>query len=364
MANNPAVSVVIPMYNAEKYIGDCLESILNQTFTDFEVIVVDDCSTDNSCAVVESYIKKFGGRLKLYRMKKNSGYGSLPRNKGVTISRGEYIFFMDADDAITPTAFAELYPVAKNFNADVVHCEKYYNVPDEHWNDAEFLRQIKPYSYQRGEFVTKPTLLTEDLAVRTELFYQKKFIHSIWTNLFRRDFILENEIKMPNIAGEDMIFLMCVLCTAKIYVIVPNVINFYRIRENSVSTEKIDAVRKFRKWFRSLQSGFKYFDEFLSERGIFSQRPDLKYFWFDTFWREICMYFNGLYCSYPAITFNEALRAEFRRNEDFALASFVFETANIQRINAMINQQRFNQFAAQAQKRIAELENDLKRLKS
>ena len=56
----PAVSVIIPMYNVEKYIGECLDSILNQTFQDFEVIVVDDCSTDNSRAVVESYLKKTG----------------------------------------------------------------------------------------------------------------------------------------------------------------------------------------------------------------------------------------------------------------------------------------------------------------
>ena len=60
--NIPAVSVIIPMYNAEKYIGECLDSILAQTFTDYEVIIVDDCSTDNSCAVVESYLPKFNKR--------------------------------------------------------------------------------------------------------------------------------------------------------------------------------------------------------------------------------------------------------------------------------------------------------------
>ena len=57
----PAVSVIIPMYNMERYIGECLDSILAQTFTDYEVIVVDDCSTDKSCAIVENYIPKFTG---------------------------------------------------------------------------------------------------------------------------------------------------------------------------------------------------------------------------------------------------------------------------------------------------------------
>ena len=69
----PAVSVVVPLYNVEKYIGECLDSLLAQTFQDFEVVVVDDCSTDNNVKVVESYAPKFGGRLKLTRMKKNTG---------------------------------------------------------------------------------------------------------------------------------------------------------------------------------------------------------------------------------------------------------------------------------------------------
>ena len=82
------ISVVIPMYNAEKYIGDCLDSLLAQTFGDFEVIVVDDCSTDSSCAVVQSYAGKFGGRLKLARTEKNSGGGGyVPRNIGLNLSR-------------------------------------------------------------------------------------------------------------------------------------------------------------------------------------------------------------------------------------------------------------------------------------
>lgn len=67
---SPKISVVIPMYNSEKYVGECLESVLAQTFQDFEIIVVDDCSTDNSCKVVENYIKSFGEKIKLVRRKK------------------------------------------------------------------------------------------------------------------------------------------------------------------------------------------------------------------------------------------------------------------------------------------------------
>ena len=122
----PAISIIIPVYNAEKFIGEALDSILEQTFQDFEVIVVDDCSKDSSPEVVKSYLEKFGGRLIFSSMKKNSGSAPAPRNKGFRFSRGEYIFFMDSDDTLTKTGLEEMYTLAKEYNADVVYCEKYF----------------------------------------------------------------------------------------------------------------------------------------------------------------------------------------------------------------------------------------------
>ena len=109
----PEVSVIVPLYNAEKYIAECLESLLAQTFKNFEVIVVDDCSTDSSCAIVESYRERFGGRLTLSHTKKNSGNPAVPRNKGLMLSRGEYIYHVDNDDVIIQTALEEMYSLAK-----------------------------------------------------------------------------------------------------------------------------------------------------------------------------------------------------------------------------------------------------------
>lgn len=122
----PAVSIIIPMYNAEKYIGECLDSILAQTFPYFEVILVDDCSTDNCAKIAKSYLEKFGGRLKIATLHKNSGNPSTPRNVGIEISSGEYLLFIDNDDAITNTALAELYLTAKRFEADVLFYNGYY----------------------------------------------------------------------------------------------------------------------------------------------------------------------------------------------------------------------------------------------
>ena len=161
----PAVSVIIPLYNAEKYVGECLDSILAQTFQNFEVIVADDCSTDSSYSVVESYITKFDGRLSLLKMAKNSGGGAMPRNKGLSMSRGEYIFFMDADDVITKTALEELYTLAKKFDADVVYCEKYLMSSGV---GEEFVKKayVAVGKAQRPPFVNEPTVETSDLIQR------------------------------------------------------------------------------------------------------------------------------------------------------------------------------------------------------
>ena len=122
--NFPQISIIIPMYNVEEYVGECLDSILVQTFKDYEVIIVDDCSTDNSCDVVESYMSKFNGKLNLIKSKKNSGGCAVPRNIGLSHANGKYIFFLDSDDLIVKTGLAELYKVAEDYQADVIQCEK------------------------------------------------------------------------------------------------------------------------------------------------------------------------------------------------------------------------------------------------
>ena len=93
MEKIPPVSVIVPMYNAENYIGELLESLLSQTLKNFEVIIVDDCSTDESFNIVQNYLPKFAGRLNLLKMKQNSGGPSIPRNKG-WIFHAANIFFL------------------------------------------------------------------------------------------------------------------------------------------------------------------------------------------------------------------------------------------------------------------------------
>ena len=146
-SSRPAVSVIVPVYNAENYIDKCLNSIFNQTLKDYEVIIVDECSTDNSIEIVKSYTPKFGERLKLTRTltySDNNGYTA--RNKGFMFSRGEYIFFVNATDFIVETALEELYTAARNFDADVVYTGSRYRYTDENyfeWTTDRIGRELK-----------------------------------------------------------------------------------------------------------------------------------------------------------------------------------------------------------------------------
>ena len=371
----PAVSIIIPLYNTEKYIGECLDSLLAQTFQDFEVIVVDDCSTDASPAIVESYASKFGGRLRLVRMRKNTGGAGFPRNTGVKLACGEYIYFIDADDTITPTAVEGLYLAAKNFDADVIQSEKYFEVPQKFWNDAEYRRNLKPYSYLNGEeiLVKEPLIWKNNFEERVKFFCRRKLIWNVVAQLIRRDFIIENGIKFRDIYAEDMVVTIQELCSAKTYVVVPDVFYHYRIREGSATSLKQDLSSIFRRQLKSLKVGVKCLDEFLSDSEFFSRRPDLKYLLLETFAGET---FGGLikaYTQMPAHSFDDLLRNELGDENHAALTAFIFNTVNIRRLQLARTQQRINLLENElqsdrkqlttAQRRIAALETELRRAK-
>ena len=263
MANAPAISVIIPMYNAEKYIAECLESIIIQTVHNFEVIIVDDCSNDKSTEIVERYIPKFDGRLKLFGTEKNSGSGALPRNKGLKLSRGEDVFFVDADDMIIPEALEELYISAKNFSADVVCLEKYFEANDD-------LSNI----YIAGDSADKPILEAENLAERVHALINRKFFLTTWSKFVRRDFLIEHEIFFPLFApAEDDVWTYALIFYAKRLLRVPNAVYVWRQSEKSVlRTERThDETLNF--WLKPVIFGIKMLEEFMRRIEFFQRNP-------------------------------------------------------------------------------------------
>lgn len=288
-------------------------------------------------------------------MKKNSGSGTEPRNLGLAYARGEYLYFMDNDDTITPTALEELYSLAKEYDADVVQCEKNYEIPDEFYHDAEYIKNLKPSCWPSGDkvFITKPTLLTGDLARRAFEFSKYWLTWSIWLQLIRRRFVLENNLRFVGGILDDKMFTLCEICSAKKYLVVPNVIYMHRVRPDSLMERDKKNVGEFvHSRLTMLKEGVRYLDDFLKNSEIFSKRPDLKYVVFDFFIPATAGHLNDIYPQVPAPALDELLRKEFTGGDNVALTSFIFSAMNIYRLQLM-----------QSHQRIAALETELKRLK-
>ena len=112
---NPQVSIVVPVYNVEKYLPECLDSILTQTLKNIEVIVIDDGSPDNCGAIIDEYSKRDPRVIPIHQ--KNSGY-SVSVNKGIELAKGEYIGIIESDDWIEPNMYEILYKNAKHYKTD------------------------------------------------------------------------------------------------------------------------------------------------------------------------------------------------------------------------------------------------------
>jgi len=156
--DNPKISVLMPAYNTEKYIGEAIESILNQTFKDFEFIIIDDCSTDNTWEIIQGYVKK-DERIIVLRNKKNSKICKT-LNRGIDIAKGKYIARMDADDWSYPDRFEKQFKFMEN-NPEVVISGGTMEVCDE---KMDLLNQRK-YNLTDGE-------------IRKKLFRYSPFCHA------------------------------------------------------------------------------------------------------------------------------------------------------------------------------------------
>ncbi|MBR4316077.1 MAG: glycosyltransferase, partial [Alphaproteobacteria bacterium] len=121
---NKKISIIVPVYNVQKYLDKCLKSIISQTLTDIEIILVDDGSTDSSGLICDKYAKK-DKRIKVVHQK-NARQGAA-RNAGIKLATGDYIGFVDSDDYITSDMFEKLYKKAYIYDADIVMCD-YANV--------------------------------------------------------------------------------------------------------------------------------------------------------------------------------------------------------------------------------------------
>ena len=154
----PKVSIIVPVYNVESYLSRCLDSILNQTFTEFECILVDDCSPDNCPAMCDEYALK-DQRIRVIHNQKNRG-SSLSRQIGLAKAMGDYILFVDSDDWIECNMLEELYQKITNDHLDMVCCDHYeefsntieINHPSENSDTITLIKQLLGFQISQHIF--------------------------------------------------------------------------------------------------------------------------------------------------------------------------------------------------------------------
>ena len=199
----PKVSIIIPIYNVEKYLNQCLDSIINQTLNDIEIILVNDGSKDNSGQICEAYAQK-DNRIKIIH-KKNEG-PSIARNIAIELAHGEYIGFVDSDDFVDLNFFEELYNNAKTHNASIS------------------TGNIKKYIENVG---------TKEI----DNLFERNFYFGFWRNIYKNDLIKKYKIKFPEkiFCGEDIYFLYVIALYFGQNIVKTDVNYFYRINKKSLS---------------------------------------------------------------------------------------------------------------------------------
>ena len=180
------ISVLIPIFNVEKYLAECLESIINQTYSDLEIICINDGSTDNSLSIINKYAK-LDDRIVLLD-KENSGYGD-SMNRGLSIAKGEYISIVESDDFIEKDMLGVLHEKMASYNLDVVKCK--YN---RYWSKTRSEKHNWPKAVLEHNIENK---------IINSLDYPEVCIipPSIWSGLYRRSFLEENGIKFLTTPG-------------------------------------------------------------------------------------------------------------------------------------------------------------------
>lgn len=219
--HDPEISVLVPIFNVERYLRECLDSILAQSFSDYEVICINDGSTDSSRDIIQEYLER-DPRFRVID-KPNSGYGA-SMNEGLAAARGNYIAILESDDRFLPDALNSLHAAAVEYDAQVVKgdFDLYWSIPE-------------PRS-ERFDVLAGCTLRTPLKPVDEPRIFSAK--SSIWSCLYDAQFLKENDIRFlgtPGASYQDTAFNFKALAAAERAVFIDDVILEYRQDNESSS---------------------------------------------------------------------------------------------------------------------------------
>lgn len=227
----PKVSIIVPVYNVEKYIKKSLSSLVNQTLEDIEIIVVNDGSRDNSKKIIEEFREMYPKKI-IYLEKENGGLSDA-RNYGIPYAKGEYIAFLDSDDYVEKNMYEDMYKTAKKENADMVECDFYWEYPNKTKNDVGLVYNGKKEMIEKVRVVAWNKLIRREILQKAKIQFPKncryedvEFTYKLIPYLEKVSFLkkpyihyIQREGSISNFQNER---------TKEIFTVLNNVLDYYK----------------------------------------------------------------------------------------------------------------------------------------
>ena len=169
----PKVSIIVPFYNVEGYIEKCLDTLVNQTLEDIEIILVNDGSIDKSIEIVNKFLRRYPEKL-VYLEKGNGGLSDA-RNYAIPYAKGEYVAFLDSDDYVEKDMYEEMYNLAKKEESDMVECDFYWEYPDKQKEDIGVIYHDKNEMIEKIRVVAWNKLIKREILEKSEVRFPKGY---------------------------------------------------------------------------------------------------------------------------------------------------------------------------------------------
>lgn len=242
------VSIIMPVYNSEKYLPDCLNSIFNQSYQNFDLICVNDGSTDDSLFILNEYANKYKNKMKIITIN-NTGQANA-RNIGIQKADGRYVMFVDSDDILNESLLEKLYAKASSEDADIAICNL-DRIFDEHIKGA-----FKNFKYDTQINIAKKTTIYEQPEIIC-------FLHGApYGKLIRRSFMEKYNIRfLKGYIYEDQAFTQELLSTNPTIVQIPEKLYVYKVHDHSTMTSKTSKIE-------DMFHIFNYIYDIYKEKGL------------------------------------------------------------------------------------------------
>lgn len=222
------VSIIIPVYNVEKYLDRCMQSVFLQSYKNLEIILIDDGSPDSCPRLCDIYGKN-DKRVKVLH-KKNEGLG-VARNSGLALATGKYVLFIDSDDYLSEKMVEKLVYQAELMNADIVYCGYFYETSNHKWIEVRDFEKEQTFKGNDIDAVSLAFITNQNkLKVRLQ--------RTVWHALYSKALIDDEDIRFPSerqIPSEDLIFQSRISKFANIISFVPDCLYYYCLNNNSIT---------------------------------------------------------------------------------------------------------------------------------